>query len=188
LGEARIADDLFEARAVELTGWRFERGIVHDLARDLSVRHVEAKLACALVERSFGHELAGELLVKSQEPRLVRRDRAAKLAAQLLDAVVIDLAELLGGDFGRADLGDRRAAEAAEDVADAPDREADRDHAENDRHHDPPEPVGGGLTHTAKHESPLIHKGMPASDPLVPARARIIGMAALHRNLSLLAA
>src|SRR3954468_4740557 len=99
------------------------------------------------------------------------------------EAIVVDLAELLGGDLGRADLGDGGAAEAAKNVADSPNRKADRDHAENDPHHDPPEPVGGGLTHTAEHESPLVHKGMPAGEEPVPARARIIGMAALRRNL-----
>src|SRR4029078_2219253 len=98
-------------------------------------------------------KLADELLVEPQEPRLVRRDRAAKLATELLDAVVVDLAKLLGGDLGRPDLCNGGTAEATEDVADAPDGKAHGNHAEHDRHHNPPEPVGGGLTHTAKHES-----------------------------------
>ena len=44
-----------------------------------------------------------------------------------------------------------RTAEAAENVLDAPDREADRDEAEHHAHDDPAEPVGGGSADTSKH-------------------------------------
>ena len=88
---------------------------------------------------------------RAERARLVRRDRAAELAAELLQALVVDLAELVDGDLGAADLGDGRAAEAAEDVADAPDREADGDQAEHDAHDGLAEPIAGGLAYTSKH-------------------------------------
>ena len=188
LGEARVPNELLKTRAVELAGRRLERRIVHDLPRDLGVRDVEAKLARTLVERGFGDELAHELLVEAQQLGLIRCDRTAELAAELLDAIVVDLAELGDRDLGRADLRDGGLAESAEDVADSPDRKAYGDQAEDDPHDDPPEPIGGGLAHTAEHESPLVHKGISAAGAPFAAKPRIIGMAALGRNLSLLAA
>ena len=86
----------------------------------------EPHLLRLLVERGLGDQLAEQLAVETERARLIRRDRTAELAAELLQAVVVDLAELLDRDFGAADLGDRGAAEAAENVADAPDREAER--------------------------------------------------------------
>ena len=61
-----FANELLEAGAVELAVQSLEARIVHDLARDLGVRDVEAKLARALVEGGFGDELADELLVEAQ--------------------------------------------------------------------------------------------------------------------------
>src|SRR5204863_10068003 len=114
LGVARAAGDLLKAVAIELAGRTLEARIVSDLAHDLSVGDIEAKLPRALVEGGFRHHLPGELLVETQQLCLIRRDRAAEFAAQLLYAVVVDLAELLDGDLHRTDLGDGRAAEAAE--------------------------------------------------------------------------
>src|ERR1043165_8535811 len=153
-GVTGAADDLLEARAVELPVRPLEGRIVGDLARDLGVRDVETQLARLLVERGLRHKLSGELLVELERARLVRRDRAAQFAAQLLQAVVVDLTELVDGDLGRADLGHGRAAETAEDVADAPDGEAHRDQPENHGHDRPPEPIGGSRANTAKHRSP----------------------------------
>src|SRR5262245_3267384 len=79
----------------------------------------------SLVERRFGNDRAEQLLVETERARLIGRDRPADLAADLLQALVVDLAELLGADLGMADLGQAGAAEATENVADAPDREAD---------------------------------------------------------------
>jgi hypothetical protein len=62
------------------------------------------------------------------------------------------LTELLYRDLGAADPRQARAAKAPENVADAPDREADRDQAEHDAHDDSAEPIGGGSANTSKHE------------------------------------
>ena len=62
-------------------------------------------------------------------------------------------AERIDADFGAADLGDGRGAEAAEDVADPPDREADRDQAQDHAHNDAADPIGGRFLNTSKHET-----------------------------------
>ena len=64
-----------------------------------------------------------------------------KLAAELLQLVGIDLAELLGRNLGAADLGQRRLAESLEDVGDAPNAETDDQNAHHDGHDDLAEPV-----------------------------------------------
>ena len=107
----------------------------------------------AFVERRLGNHLAEDLPVEAERAGLVGQDRPAELAAELLQAVLIELAELLDPDFGAADLGHGRLAETAENVADAPDAEADRDQAEHHAHDGAAEPIGGGLVNTSKHEA-----------------------------------
>ena len=101
--------------------------------------------------RGFADELPHELLVEPHLPRLIQGDRAAELTAELLQPFAVELPELLDGDLGAADPRQARAAKALENVADAPDREADRDQAEHDAHDDPAEPIGGGGADTSKH-------------------------------------
>ena len=75
------------------------------------------------------------------------------LPAQLLYAIVVDVAELLDGNFCAADRGDGRAAKAAENVVDAPNREAKRQQP-HDHTHDRAAvqgPIGGGFANTSKH-------------------------------------
>jgi hypothetical protein len=57
---------------------------------------------------------------RAEQARLFLGQRAAELAAQLLQLVGIDLPERFGGNLGAADLGERRLAESLEDVGDAP--------------------------------------------------------------------
>ena len=103
---------LLEPRAVELAGDALEAGS-SVIWRAISASQTLSR-SCArpLVERGFGDQLAEQLPVEAQRPRLVRRDRAAELAAELLQPVLVELAELVDADFGAADLGDRRRAEA----------------------------------------------------------------------------
>ena len=51
-------------------------------------------------------------------------------------------------------LGDVRLADAAKNVTDAPDREADDQQTHDQRHDGFAEPTGGGFMNTAKHERP----------------------------------
>ena len=97
-----------------------------------------------------------DLAVEAERARLVQGDRAAELAAELLQPVIVDLAELLDRDLGAPDLGDRRAAEAAENVADPPDREAEDKEADHGDHDDLAEPVGRGFAETSKHERTVL--------------------------------
>src|SRR6185295_1456084 len=114
-----------------------------------------------------------ELLLEAQRARLLGRDRPANLAAKLLQAVVVELAELLDRDLGRSDLGDRRAPKTPENVADAPQDENTRDQGENDPHQDAADPVGGSLSQSAKHFGPksLIVGIRPTHVPVSQGRA-----------------
>ena len=134
-------------------------------ARDLGVADVEPQRLRPLVDDGLGDHLGEQLPIEAERAGLIGQDRAAELAAELLQAVLVELAELLDADFGAADLGDRGLAEAAEDVADAPDAEADGDQAEDDAHDDAAEPIGGGFVNTSKHEtrSSCLDEGERAS-------------------------
>jgi len=72
--------------------------------------------------------------VDAQRAGLFERDRTPDLTAKILQPVGIELAELLDRDLGLPNLGERGAAEAAEDVADPPDREADHQHGDHNPH------------------------------------------------------
>ena len=131
---------LEEALAVELAARPLEAWILHDTPRDLGIGDAEAKRPHALVEQHLAEDLLRELPVDAKLARLLERDRAPELTAERLQLVRIKRAELLDGDLGLPDLGERRAAKAAEDVADPPDCEADhqhRDHGPHDGFADP---------------------------------------------------
>ena len=153
LGVAHVAEHRVEPRAVELAGDAFEARHIGDLPGDLGVADVEPQCSRPLVERRLGDHLAEQLAVEPQRPGLVGQDRAVQLAAELLQPVLVELAECIDTDLGAADLGDRRCAEAVEDVADAPDAEADGDQAEDDAHDGAADPIGGGFVNTSKHET-----------------------------------
>ena len=143
-----------EARAVELAVQSPERRVLGDLPRHLGVAQAEPqRLAGALVDHGLGDHLIEQLPVEAQRLRLVGQDRPAQLAAELLQPVLIELAERLDPDFGAADLRERRLAEAAEDVADAPDREADGDQAQDHAHDGAADPIRGGSLNTSEHET-----------------------------------
>ena len=91
--------------------------------------------------------------------RLIRRDRTADLAADPLQLVGVILPELLDRDFRTADLGHRIGAEAAENIADAPDREADDQAAHDDAHDGLADPGRGGFVNTAKHACLVLAGG-----------------------------
>ena len=129
--------------------------------------------------RGLGDEFAQQLAVEAQRLGLIGQDRAVQLPAELLQPVLVKLPERLDADFGAADLGNRGGAEAAEDVADAPDAEADGDQAENDAHDGAAEPIGGGFVNTSKHE-PVVLFWM--SGQFMADCAGIYGRARPHRN------
>ena len=99
----------------------------------------------------------------------------ADFLADLLQALVVVLPELLGRDFDAADFGKRRTAEAAENIVDAPQREYAREQEHDRSHHGAAEPGSGGVANTSKHRS-------GAKMNVGSVRRRIIGSAALRRN------
>jgi hypothetical protein len=83
----------------------------------------------ALVERGVRDQLAEHLAVEAEGARLIHRDGSPDLTAELLQPIVVNRAELLDTDLGIPHFGERGAAEAAENVTDAPDGEAEREQA-----------------------------------------------------------
>lgn len=151
LGVAGAAQELLELDAVELAGRVLERLVAGDALDDFGVGNREPHLARPLIERGLGHHLAEHPSIEADRLGLLGRDRPAGLAAELLHAVVVGLPERLDRDFGAADLGERRAAEATENVVDAPDREARGEEAHDHGHDRAAEPIGGGVADTSKH-------------------------------------
>ena len=146
LGEAGLADQLLEPARVELPVDAVKRRVVGDALGHVGVGNAEAELAGALVEGGLRDHLAEDLLLDAEGTGLVGRDRTAELLADALQAFVVLLAELVDRDLGAADLGHGKDAEAAENVADAPDAEADDEEQHHGRHDDAAEPVGRGLS------------------------------------------
>ena len=130
LGIAVGAQHLVEQIAVELAARPAEGRIVVDAADQLLIGDAEAKLPGPLVQGGLGEHLGQHLPVEAERPRLIRGDRPAGLAAERLKPLIVDLTETLGRNVGRADRGDVALAEAAEDVADAPDGERHHQKAE----------------------------------------------------------
>src|SRR5262249_23004603 len=62
------------------------------------------------------------------------------------------VAELIDRDLGASDLGHGVDTETAENIADAPDSEADDQKPDHRRHDDLAEPIGRGFSQTSKHE------------------------------------
>jgi len=140
----RTLTGMLEAGAVELAGDAAELGALGDPPGDLGIRYPEPQIAGPLVERRIGDQLIEQLLVEPERPRLLRADRTVQLAPDELEPLVVELAEPVHRDLGPPDRGHRIAAETAEYVADAPDREADDEKADDGRHDRLAEPTGGG--------------------------------------------
>ena len=126
---------------IELAVEALEARIVLDDANHVCVRLAEAHAARGFVQRGVGDDLLQHLTVEAELAGLLLGQRTAEAAADLLQPVGEQISELLRRDFGAADLGEARLAEAAEDIGDAPDAETDDQHTEHDGHHRLAEPV-----------------------------------------------
>ena len=136
-----LTDHRLEACRIELAVQSPEIGIAVDRAHGLGVGLAKAHAARFFIERSLGNGLLQHLAVKPERAGLLRRQRAAELAAELLQLVDVDLAELLGGNLGAADLGEGRLSESLENVGDAPNSETDDQNAHHHGHDRLAEPV-----------------------------------------------
>src|SRR4029453_15836005 len=141
LGVTGITDDLLETKTVELAVRSAKRRIVGNQFGDLGVGERETERVCALVEQDLRKYLRNRRPVQAYRPRLIWGDRAAELSRILLQPIVVQSPELLDCNFGTPDLGDGRTAEAAENVADPPDRETDHQEDENGG----PHPLSGPI-------------------------------------------
>ena len=79
--------------------------------------------------------------------RFLIGDAAVFGPLQILQFGLIGVAVSVGADRDAADLGEIVCAETAENIADAPDREAENDQAHQDRHDDAAEQALGRGTH-----------------------------------------
>ena len=97
--QTNAAQKLLETRPVEIAARISERPLFFDTARNLGVRNAKSHLPRALVETRFGNHFAKHSPVEAASLRLFGRNRLAHLAAELLQAVIISLAELLDRGF-----------------------------------------------------------------------------------------
>ena len=93
------------------------------------------------IESCVRNGLLQHLAVEAEGARLFLRQRPAELAADLLQPVVVDLAELVGRNLGAADPGQRRLPKSLEDVGDTPHAETDDQDAHHHGHDNLAEPV-----------------------------------------------
>ncbi len=140
-GETELPDRGLETCRVEIAGNALEVRIGVDRPHDLGVRCPETHPPRFFVQGSFGDGLLQDLAIEAEGPGLIHRQRAAELAAELLQLVGVELPELFGRNFGLADRGQRRLSESLEDVGDAPHREAEDQHPHDDHHDGLAEPV-----------------------------------------------
>ena len=148
LGIAHVAQHHCEPRAVELTVGVLQMRIGRDVLGDFGVGNAEPNLVGALIEPGLGDHFAEHLPVEAERARLLRRQRMTEVAADLLQALVVGLPELFDRDFRRADGRQSRAAEAAKNVVDAPDRETAGKHRHDHGHEDAAKPIFGSLADT----------------------------------------
>ena len=141
LGIAELADDHLETLRIERAVHALEVRVGQDHAHGLGVGLSEAELPGFLIERRLGDGLLQHLAVEAEGARLLLRQGTAELATDLLQAIIVDLAELVQRNLGVADLGERRLAKAPEDVGDAPDAETDDQYAHDHGHDGLAEPI-----------------------------------------------
>ena len=151
LGITVIAQGVVETGTVELAVRAFERGIAINRLGDVFVRHGKTELTCFLVQGGVGHEAAQHLAVEAERAGFLIGDPAARLALQPLQLILVGGPIILRRDVDRSDLGELAGPEAAENVADAPDREAHDDEAHDDREHHAAVPALGGGAQALQH-------------------------------------
>ena len=132
LAQAAGAQQLLEAAAVELAGG-LERRVLGDQRAQGVVRHDQPHLLRLQVDQTLPDQVLQRLLHHAELDRPLPVELGAQLALQIGHGTIERLRQLVRGDLGVADGGDRRILPAAiEDVADAPDRERDHEQKQQD--------------------------------------------------------
>ena len=140
-GVAELPDRGLEACGVERAAQSLEIGVAVDQPHGLFLGLGEPHAPRFLVERGFSDGLLQYLPIKPEGAGLFRRQRTAETAAELLQLVRVDLAELLRRNLGAANFRQGRLAESLEDVGDAPNCETDNQNAHHGGHDNLAEPV-----------------------------------------------
>ena len=152
--EAVGEQHLVEARALEAAARPLEVRVLGDGLGDELVRDLQPEVARLLVERRLGDEAAKDLRVDAEGPRPFRRDALPGLPGEPLHLVLIGVAVGVRRDADIADARDVRAHGAPEDVADAPDREAEDEKAEQHRDHGFADPAPAEFIDSPEHARP----------------------------------
>jgi len=151
LGERIVAQQLLEARLVELARRAVERRVVHNGAHHNLVRDVEAEGPGALVENRLGHETRQNALVDSERAGLLGAEIGPVLPAEALQLAVIGGPELLDRNLRAADLRHDGRGRGPENVSDAPDGEAANENAEQQSGNDLADRAVSGLSQPVEH-------------------------------------
>ena len=141
LGVAELADHPLKTQRIEFAVDALEIRIAEDEAHGLRIGLSKTQPPGVLVKGRLRDGLLQHLAVEAERAGLFHRQRTAELAADLLQAVGVELAELVERNFGVADLGQGRLSEAPENVGDAPDAETDDQYAHHHGHNGLAEPV-----------------------------------------------
>jgi hypothetical protein len=145
------AHEIGEQRAVEGSVSAAEAGVALDRLRDDRVRDAEAHLARLLVERRLRDQARQHARLETKGAGLLGRDGTPGSADELLVLVLVGRPVGVGRDVRLADGRDFGPRAAAEDVADAPDRERDDEKAEQDEDHHPADPALADSVDALKH-------------------------------------
>ena len=95
LAITELPDDHLETLRVERAVHALEVRVSQDHAHGLGVGLSEAELAGLLIQRCLGDGLLQHLSVEAEGARLLLGQWTAELAADLLQAIIVDLAELV---------------------------------------------------------------------------------------------
>ena len=132
LAQPAGAQQLVEAAAVELAG-RLEHRVLGDQRAQGVIRHDQPQLLRLQTDQTLPDQVLQRLLHHPELDRPLAVELGAQLALQIGHGTIERLRELVRGDLGVADGGDRGILTAAiEDVADAPDRERDHEQEQQD--------------------------------------------------------
>jgi hypothetical protein len=154
LAETGAAQSLLEGWPIELAVGSAERGLLQNGSGYELVRHAEAERLSALIEESVVHEPSKDALIDPEGASLLGSEIGPELTAQSLDLIIVGGSELFHRDFGASDTGDAVPRSAPEDVADAPDREAEDQKSEQNCGNDLADKTLSGLSKTLKHLVP----------------------------------
>src|SRR6202041_1615784 len=141
LAVTELPDQALETLRVERTVDALKVRIAEDRLQSFFVRLSKPKPPGLFVECGFRDGLLKHLAVKPERAGLILGQRTAELAADLLQPIIVDLAELLGRYLRASNLGERRLPEASENICDAPNAETDNQDAHHHGHDNFAEPV-----------------------------------------------